>query len=178
MLVEWFAAITAAFAGAGIGLICRHLSRGRLPGSIIPIFAAIGMFGFAVWSEYSWFERTRASLPNSVAVTSQIAEPSTYRPWTYLAPFTSRFIAVDQAAIRTNPNVPDQRMTEIMLFARLEPPNVLPVLLDCRSGRRADIVDGLTFDDNGAVINADWLELATDDPLLDAVCSVELAGQS
>jgi hypothetical protein len=36
--------------------------------------------------------------------------------------------------------------------------------------RRADVADGLQFDDDGAGLGADWTPLTPDDPLAGSVC--------
>ena len=46
------------------------------------------------------------------------------------------------------------------------------------SAARADIADGLEFDSQGAVVNADWFAVPPDDPMLTAVCTPLLEGQS
>ncbi len=171
MLIDFIATIAAGFVGAGVALLLRHLSRGALPRAFIPIVAGLSMLGLTIWSEYSWFGRTAGTLPPEVVVVSSHSEPSWYRPWTYAEPFVSRFMAIDRAAIRTNESVPGQRMAEVLIFRHREPPSKFPLLVDCTGMRRADIVDGMTFDDAGAVIDADWREMPADDPLLGAICS-------
>jgi hypothetical protein len=46
-------------------------------------------------------------------------------------------------------------------------------LVDCAANRRANLIDGATFDDDGTVIGASWQPLDTDDPLRLAVCVPE-----
>ncbi len=163
--------MSGGFAGAGVGLLLRHLSRGALPRATAPVFAGAAMIGLTIWSEYSWFGRTAGALPADVVVVRTQAEPSTYRPWTWAHPFVSRFMAVDKATIRTNDKAPGQRMAELLVFAHREPAAKLPMLIDCQAGRRADIADGATFDADGRVVGADWRDLAPADPLLEAICS-------
>ncbi|MEM0923615.1 MAG: hypothetical protein AAGF44_04255 [Pseudomonadota bacterium] len=171
MLIEFIAATAAAFVGAGSAMLLRHLSGGRLPRILIPVAAAIGMFGFTIWGEYSWYDRTAQSLPEGIVVVRAQPEPSSFRPWTYLKPYTSRFMAVDTQAIRTNQAVPDQRLAEVIVFARLEPVRTIPLLVDCQAKRRADIVDGMNFGESGTITNADWQDMEAEDPLLRAICS-------
>ncbi|MEM7742701.1 MAG: hypothetical protein AAF409_03235 [Pseudomonadota bacterium] len=171
MLIEFIAAFAAAAVGAGIAMLVRMVTKGALPRVMVPIFAAVGMFGFTIWGEYSWFSRTADALPEGVVVVQTYAEPSSFRPWTHLTPFVSRFMAVDQTAIRANADVPGQRLVELLLFTHRAPATKLPMLIDCAAGRRADIADGMVFDAAGNVTNADWTDVPAGDPLLQATCS-------
>ena len=171
MLIEYIAAFAAAFVGAGVAMLARHITRGAVPRSAIPVLAGMGMLGFTIWGEYAWYGRTANSLPADVVVVQTHAEPSSFRPWTYVKPFVSRFMAVDRAAVRTNADVPDQKLAEVLLFTHRGPAAKVPVLVDCLGQRRADISDGMTFDAVGAVTDATWHDMAGEDPLLAAVCS-------
>lgn len=170
MLLELIAAVAAGFAGAGIGLVLRHLSAGKLPRFFIPAMAGVAMLGFMIWTEYTWFSRTAETLPQEVVVLSSHSEQAAWRPWTYLHPLVTRFAAVDPLSIRRNDKVPGQLMLDVLLFARHAPAAKLPVLIDCVGRRRADIVDGMQFDDDGAVVGADWMPVSSNDPLTAAVC--------
>lgn len=170
MLLELIAAIAAGFAGAGIGLLLRRLSAGKLPRFVIPSMAGVAMLGFMIWTEYTWFPRTAETLPDAVVVTSSHSEQAAWRPWSYLFPLVTRFAAVDRSSIRRNDKVPGQLMADVLFFARRTPVAKLPVLIDCAGRRRADIADGMQFDDDGAVVGADWVPISPDDPLAGAVC--------
>ena len=171
MLIEFMTAIAAGFVGAGGAMLLRSLSGERLPRAMIPVFAGIGMIGVTVWNEYTWYDRIAATLPEQVVVVQTHAEPSTFRPWTYALPYVSRFMAVNRAAVHTNDQVPGQRLTEVLLYTHRQPARNVPLLIDCEGARRADIADGMEFDDAGRVTNADWQDMETQDPLLSAVCS-------
>jgi len=170
MLMELIAAAAAGFLGAGVAMILRKATGGRLPRASVPVAAGLAILGLAVWSEYTWYGRMSASLPDDVVVTTTHETSSPLRPWTYAAPFVTRFATVDRASIRRNDEVPDQLMVDVLLFARHAPPARVPVLVDCAQGRRADIADGMTFDERGAVADADWRALPAGDPLVAAVC--------
>ena len=170
MLLELIAAVAAGFVGAGIALALRRLSAGRVPRFFIPAAAGVAMLGFMIWSEYSWYSRTAEALPEAVVVTSSHSEQAAWRPWTYLFPLTTRFAAVDRSSIRRNDKVPGQMMVDVLLFARRAPVASVPILLDCNGRRRADITDGMQFDDDGAVLDAAWVPIPPDDPLAKSVC--------
>jgi len=81
-------------------------------------------------------------------------------------------VAVDATSLRENPTLPGQRMLDVYTFGRWSPVNKIPVLLDCAEGRRASLVDGVEFADDGSVSNADWVSVSADDPLLQTGCEV------
>jgi len=170
MLIEWIATVALGFGAAGVVMILRRFAGNAIPRFATPAAAGLAMLGFSIWSEYSWFPRTTAALPPEVVVTGSHAEASGFRPWTYVVPFVNRFSAVNRASIRRNERVPGQVMIDMLLISRHAPVVKLPLLIDCAGPRRADIVDGVTFDADGAAVGADWRPLAPDDLLAGAVC--------
>lgn len=170
MLFDLVATLAAGFVGGGIALIVRHLSSGRLPGFFVPGMAGAAMMGFLLWSDYAWYSRTAGTLPDGMDVFATYTSSAAWRPWTLLAPVTERFAVADHNSIRRNEDVPGQLMVEVFLFGRRAPTAKLPVLIDCVGGRRAEIVDGVEFDDAGAVVGARWTDLPADDPLEQSVC--------
>lgn len=171
MLFDFIATIATGFAVAGTIMLLRMTFRGRIPGWTVPAGAGAAMILYAVWAEYTWYDRTVATLPDSVTVLSAPERRSPYRPWTYIVPLKDRFMAVDAATVRRHPAIPDQRLAEIMVAARYGAQGRLPVLVDCAAGRRADLADGASFDADGAVVGATWVALDADDPLLLVLCA-------
>lgn len=170
MFYELMAVIAIGFGGAGIGMALRHLSGDAIPRFLTPALSGLGMFAFAIWAEYSWFARTAGGLPTGIEIVSASAETSAMRPWTYLAPMTTRFSAVDLAGARRNPAAPDQVMVEALLFERFRAIVRAPMLIDCAGARRADIADGAAFDAQGRVVDPDWGAPDATDPLIVTVC--------
>jgi hypothetical protein len=171
MLWDFGATVAAAFAVAGLLLFLMRVLRVRLPKWIVPAAAGAAMLGYAIWSEYSWFPRVSAALPDTVVIASQNAESAWWRPWTYLAPLTSRFIAVDRGSIRTHDAAPGQRLVDVLLVARWQGAVAVPVLYDCPGARRADLIGGADFAADGTVADAEWRELDASDPVLRAACA-------
>jgi hypothetical protein len=170
MLFEFVATIVAGFGAAGVALLLRKLSGGRLPSWIVPIAVGGAMLGYAIWSEYSWFGRSVAGLPEGVVVVSQGESSAPWRPWTYLAPMTDRFVALDTRSVQTNDAAPDQRIAETYFFARWNPTRRISAVFDCDGLRRAPMVEGLAMDEDGRITDADWVDVPADDPALRAVC--------
>lgn len=171
MFLELIATFVIGFGVAGVILIVNAMTGRRLPGAVLPVGAGLAMIGFTIWSEYNWYPRTLAQLPEGIEIISTNESQAVYRPWTYLTPFVDRFAAVDKARIRRNENVPDQVMVPVVFMGRWAPGAEIPVVVDCVESRRADLADGIEFDEEGALVNADWIAVEADDPLLEAVCT-------
>ena len=171
----FFELIGTIVAGAVAALLVWALNRtlkGRLPKWLIPASAGAAMLVATISSEYSWYDRTVATMPEGMIVAQTIEERAFYRPWTYTAPFVSRYVAVDQLSTRTHPNQPDQRLVDLVFYGRWTRTAKVPMLFDCAENRRADVVDGIEFADGGSVVNAQWFALELSDPLLTAACAV------
>ena len=113
----FFELIGTIFAGVTMGLIVWAVNRalkGRLPGWLVPVSAGLAMLVATISSEYGWFARTQATMPQGFVVADAIEEQVFYRPWTYAVPYVSRFVAVDQATARTHPAQPDKRIVDLV----------------------------------------------------------------
>lgn len=170
----FFELIGTILAGVAAALLVWALNRslkGRLPSWVMPVAAGAAMLFATISSEYGWFARTQANMPQGFVVAETIEDQQFYRPWTYVKPFVSHFVAVDQAGVRTHPDHPDQRIVDLVFYGRWARTAKVPALFDCANNRRADLVDGVDFDAGGAVVNADWRDMAADAPLLIVACA-------
>ncbi|MBO9446116.1 hypothetical protein [Ruegeria sp. R14_0] len=172
MFLELIGTIFAGFAFAGIVMVLNKLTGGRLPRWMTPVAAGLGMIGVTIASEYSWYDRTRDALPEGMAVIQEVESRAFYRPWTYALPFVDRFAAIDASSVRKNDQVPEQRLVDLYLFGRWAPVSKLPVAVNCESFSRANLIDGAEFADNGRLLNADWIDVAANDPIVEATCGV------
>lgn len=171
MFFELIGTIVAGVATALIfWAVNRTLLKGRLPSWLTPTSAGLAMLIAAVSLEYGWYDRTTRAMPPSFVVAQTVEETAFYRPWTYAVPFTARFIAVDEASMRTHPQQPDQRLVDLWIYGRWSKTAKVPTLYDCETGQRADIVDGIEFGENGKVIGADWIPVTDRDPILRVAC--------
>lgn len=169
----FFELIGTIVAGVAVALLVWALSRtlkGRLPKWLLPVAAGGAMLLATVSSEYGWYDRTQSRMPQGFVVAETIEETSFYRPWTYFAPFVSRFVAVDMATMRQHPNQPAQRIVDLVFYGRWARTAKVPILFDCQNNRRADILDGIEFGTGGDVLGAEWRELAEDDSVLRVAC--------
>ncbi len=172
MFLELIGTIFAGFAFAGIVLVLNKLTGGRLPRWATPVAAGLGMIGMTIASEYSWYDRTRETLPDSLAVIQEVESRAFYRPWTYAVPFVDRFAAIDTVSVRTNEQVPDERLVDLYFFGRWAPVSQVPVAVNCAENLRANLADGAEFADDGRVLNADWFNAGSGDPIIEATCGV------
>jgi hypothetical protein len=171
MLFDILALVSAGFAAGGVALLAQRLSGRRLPRWIVPGAAGAAMLAYAVWSEYSWFGRTSAALPEGVVVAARNSESAPWRPWTYLWPITDLFVAVDRRTRRTHAGAPGQSMVDVHVIERWQPVRSATVLFDCRGRRRAELGAGVDVAPDGTVAEAAWEPLPADDPVLLAACA-------
>lgn len=170
MFLELIATFVAGFAAAGVVLLLNKVLGGRLPRWFMPAAAGITMVGVTIANEYNWYSRTQASLPEGLEVIETVESQAFYRPWSYAFPMVERFAAVDRASLSTHPKQPGHKLGDIYLFGRWAPVHKLPVLADCKTGRRAALTDAVAFDEDGTVSGADWAAVTADDAILTAMC--------
>lgn len=156
MVLEILAAVIAAFAMAGVALALRKLSRQRLPSWIVPTAAGLGMIGYAIWSEYSWYPRSLAELPPGVQVLRDEAGPSGLRPWTLAFPVTLSFVALDLRASTQHPADPALRMLPVYIFARWQPAQDVAMVFDCANDRQVVLQRGMEITSEGKLVGAEW----------------------
>lgn len=170
MFLELIAAVVAGGFAAGIVTLLNRLSGRRLPRWLMPVAAGIAMIGYTIAMEYSWFSRTSSALPEGIEVVSTHEASNFWRPWTYVTPVTDRFLAIDRGAIRTNEDVPNQRLVDLLSFGRWQKPGIAPMVVDCEGRRGAPMLDNVTIDASGAVENARWAPIPEDDTAFDIIC--------
>ncbi|SDW51144.1 hypothetical protein SAMN05444358_1011032 [Ruegeria halocynthiae] len=170
MFLELIGTVFAGFAFAGVVMVLNKLTGGRLPKWAAPVAAGVGMIAMTISSEYSWYDRTRGQLPDSLAIVQKVESRAFYRPWTYAVPFVDRFAAIDTISVRTNENLPDQRLVDLYFFGRWAPQSMVPVAVNCAQNTRANLADGADFADDGQLQNAEWIEAPADDPVIRATC--------
>lgn len=168
--LELLATFFAGIGMAGIFIALRKLSRGRVPGWMTPLAAGATMVFVAIYSEYSWYGRTVAGLPEGMEVAEVNEARQMYRPWTYVAPLVNRFVAVDVASAQVHEAHPGQMLTNIYTWGRWQPINRFPVLIDCTEHRRALIPGDAIYGSDGSVEGAVWSNVPGDDPVLATAC--------
>ena len=153
MIFTLIGTVMLGVTAASLVFIFGRVLRLRLPRWLMPVAAGGAMMGFIIWSDYAYFPRTTAALPDG-------------RPWTLVAPPVDRFMVV--AGHRTHPDWPDLVLTELFMMRRWYPTRPVPQMIDCPGGRRADVEEGALAAGDPAALA--WFPLARDHPLWRAVC--------
>lgn len=163
MGLELLAAIVAAVGVAGFAMILRKITGKLLPKWIVPASAGLGLIGFSIWNEYNWFPRVSGELPEGVEVVWQDVEPQLLRPWTYVAPLTVRFLALDTRSLARHPGNDALVMVEMYAFARWRGVEPGLVVVDCANDRSVRLTAEMKIDDAGVLSGGEWVPLAADD---------------
>lgn len=116
MIWHLFAAICAALAGAGIALVLRNLSRNWLPKWCIPVFAGLGMLGYTIHYEYTWFDTKQARLPEGAVVVSSEEGQMLWRPWTTRYPMPLAYTVLDGANAQVIDDAAKGRAARFVLY--------------------------------------------------------------
>ncbi|PID61333.1 MAG: hypothetical protein CSB44_07355 [Gammaproteobacteria bacterium] len=170
MFIDLVATIAAGFLGAGVALILGNILGSRWPRWALPAMMAAAMFGYVLYSEYSWYDRTVASLPESIVVLEAPETRSPLRPWTYIWPLRPRMIAVDPEAAMTHADKPGYRMAQLYFLARHGHRAAVAVVVDCETRRRAELVDGVELADDGSIVGGEWRAIADEDRIGEVLC--------
>jgi hypothetical protein len=170
MILDLLAAISAGAGLAGCVLLLRRLSGGRLPGWTIPAAIGAGIIAFSIWSEYSWFPRVRAALPSEVPVVLAPTDPSPLRPWTYIVPLTTRFVALDRTSMVTSAQNPAIRRADAMVVQRWHSTKRIPMGFDCVQGAQVTLGEGVDLASDGMLTGAPWVPVGENDEMQKAAC--------
>lgn len=170
MLLELIAIAAAAVGAAGVVMLLRKLSGGRLPRWFIPATAGAAMLSYAIWSEYSWYDRVSSGLPDGLEVVASDQGGAPWRPWSYVFPVTERFIAIDRRSIVDHAAAQDQRFFNAYWFERWMSPRITTLLVDCGRARGYELPAGADFPVNIAPADDAWIAIPANDPLFEAAC--------
>ncbi|MCR9088536.1 MAG: hypothetical protein NXH97_17530 [Rhodobacteraceae bacterium] len=163
-------AIAAGFGGAGIMMAVNRLTGRRLPGWSSLVAAGAAMLGMTLYLEYDWFDRRSAQLPEGIEVVWNNAERQAWRPWTYVFPLTTRFIAMDVEHVGTNETQPDLRLVEMMFVQRWTRDRLSRAVFDCAANRSAQVGLDTNFGPDGTVEGVDWDPVGPEDPVKLRAC--------
>lgn len=134
MFWELIATILAGFMAAGVALSFRLLFK-KLPRWIVPAAAGLGMLGFQIYSEYTWFEHTKSRLPDGVSVVATHADPAFYKPWSYFRAPILHFVAVEPS---DNAEAGNIKRANLYFFERRMAAHHAPILVDCQNKLQSD----------------------------------------
>lgn len=172
MLWELIATICAGLAGAGIALLLRKLTWQKAPKWIVPALAGLGMLGFQIQSEYTWYSHQASLLPKGVVVVKTVEEQAPWRPWSLVYPQTTRFIAADINNAAQNQVNHDVYLVDLYFFERRLAAKRVTQVVHCGANAQADFTNHLQVPQGNQLGNSsEWHKLPANDPLLTAVCS-------
>lgn len=168
--------VFAGFAGAGIGLVLRSLTRNRLPKGIIPICAGLTMLVATVGLEYSWENGVRRTMAADLVIVSTREQQAWYQPWTLVRPWVRGFISYSPSETVETAEGSGILAVQLRIQERWQPQIIRPALVDCANARWTDLIATTTFTDTGEPEGATWRETGLEDPVVNAVCGGETAG--
>lgn len=140
------------------------------PKWLVSVCAGIGLIGTTVWLEYDWFNRVSAELPPGFVVVNAAATSNPMRPWTYLAPITTSFTALDSAKLARHPQVNSLVTAPVFGFARWKNPQSALIVFDCAGNQQTPVVEGMQIDEAGVLTGGAWVPAETGDELQEAAC--------
>lgn len=170
MALELIAGIVAAIGMAGIAMLLRKLLGERLPKWIVPAAAAAGLLGFTVWSEYDWYARTSAELPERMVIVKADKAPSPLRPWSYIWPMTTQFMALDPAATMAHPDAPSLRVVSLYSVVRWQGATNAMMIVDCADARQVLLTAGVEVTADGQMTGGEWITPGPGDGIQQAAC--------
>lgn len=156
--VELLGVIAVGIGTAAVLFALLHALRIAgltLPRWLLPAGIGLAMIGYSVWNDYSWYGRALDRLPEGTEVLLVGEQRQPWAPWTYLAPMTVRFAALDPTSIRSGEG--GVRIAEIMLVERRGQTLVVPQDFDCGGGMIRPA-------------RGEWTRAQPDDPAFAAVC--------
>ena len=164
--------IAALFVAAVVGMLVWLLRRWlpSLPSWLVPASAGLALIGYTVWSEYDWFPRMSRQLPPEIEVVATLEEASPFRPWSFLSPATTSFVALDHRKTLNHPQKAELRMVTLYSFARTGGMTEGLMAVDCAGKRQALMVTGAKISDAGELTGAEWQPAVADEHLQQAAC--------
>ena len=170
MFWELVATVFAGLGAAGIALLLRKLSAQKLPRYLVPVFAGLGMLGFQIHGEYNWYSHQVSLLPEGVLVVKAVEEKINWKPWTYLKPQITRFMAVDVKNSAANNNNADLVLANLYLFERRQAAINVKLVVHCKDQKRANFTEQLPLPKPGEAAGADFMAIGESEKVLLSVC--------
>ena len=107
MFWTFVATVFAGLGAAGIALGIRAITAKKAPKWIIPAFAGLGMLGYLIHGEYTWYDHKQDMLPEEAVVVDTETDGILWRPWTFAFPYVTAFSTVDTKSISQDTTNPD-----------------------------------------------------------------------
>jgi len=171
MFFHFLAVAAVGFFTAGCVMAAVRCFKGKAPKFIVLASAGLGMIAYNVWEEYSWFDRNALPMKaEGMIVVQTYAGGVPWRPWTYVFPVVSRFMAWKPTEA---PRPTKARLIYggLHLVARRADEIVVSQVYDCDRGMSAELSGDVAFDGRNRPTNLRWTRLDSTDSLFAAVCS-------
>lgn len=107
MFWTFVATVFCGLGAAGIALGIRAVTRNHAPKWIIPVFAGLGMLGYLIHGEYTWYDQKKTQLPEEAVIVDTENDGILWRPWTFVFPYVTAFSTVDIKSISQDTNNPN-----------------------------------------------------------------------
>ena len=169
MLLTLVGAIVFGIAVAGTLLLAINVLRVPIPRWSIPAAAGLSVLGFSIYLDYTWFGRLEAALSPRSVIAETYGDASPFKPWTFLARPTTRFVAVDAESLKRVRGAPNVVQAIVVGVARWQPTWTRPMLFDCARPRRADLAAAPVVGADGELVGVDWVVVDPEDGLRLAV---------
>lgn len=99
MFWTFVATVFCGLGAAGIALGLRAATSNKAPKWIVPVFAGMGMLGYLIYGEYTWYDHKKNLLPEEAVVVDTESDGILWRPWTFAFPYVTAFSTVDIKSI-------------------------------------------------------------------------------
>jgi len=162
-------ACVAALVAGVILLAFRTLGR-RPPRFLIPASMGLAILAYVTYSRYTWADMMVSRLPDTVAVIETYRGGSMFEPWTALWPRVTHFAAIDQATLAAHASLPGVYLVEMILVGEGDPTLTVPLVVDCRQGRRATLGPDTPLDPTMLTDTLDWRPGRDPARLFEIVC--------
>lgn len=135
----------------GMAYLARKLSRNRLPTWIVPVLAALGMFGYLAVYDYTWYsyktEQVRINQPDAdILFFNQKRERGFFKPWSLINPAINSFYIFDGKSKHREQD--GEILVEYFMYEFIKDPierqQVYMAVLNCTTQERAVILQGKT----------------------------------
>lgn len=166
MFWTFVATVICGLGAAGIALGIRAITAKRAPKWIIPAFAGLGMLGYLIYGEYTWYDHKKTLLPDEAVVVDTEYQGIYFRPWTFVFPYVTAFSAVDTQSIALDTGNPDIVRFTLYRFEQTVTDTVSHRvhLINCST------LELVPLDSDGTPRVDVMKQLAANDPLVHTVC--------
>lgn len=145
MFFEIVIVLCIALAAAGSVMLPLRLLGFKDTKTLGLTAAALAMFGYVIWTQYSWADRSIERLPNTAVVVQQYEYEGVLEPWTAFFPRISRLMVMDKAQILRHPDHPGMALITAELIEQREDTIFVPLMIDCVALRHSPVAPNTEF---------------------------------